>query len=62
MALNKQEYTFELNDRQQQFLARMVEKWKLPDEGKAVRILIDFAMHESGEQQRIFEPIRCSGC
>jgi hypothetical protein len=62
MAVNKQEYTFELNDRQHQFLGRMVEKWSLPDEGKAIRCLIDYAMHESDEEQRIFEPIRCSGC
>ena len=58
----KEQYTIELNDRQYEYLQRMVKKYDLPDEGKAVRILVDFAMHEPGEEDRLFTDIRCSGC
>ena len=58
----KQEHTVELKERQVQFVDRMVEKYGLPDRGKAIRILIDFAMHETGDQKRIFEDTRCSSC
>jgi Arc/MetJ-type ribon-helix-helix transcriptional regulator len=58
----KNEYTIELNDRQHEFLERMVQAHGLPDVGKAVRCLVDFAMHEPGEQERVFDEIRCSGC
>ena len=58
----KQEHTVALKERQIQYLDRMVEKYGLPDRGKAIRILVDFAMHETDDEKRIFEDTRCSGC
>jgi len=54
--------TIEFKPRQVDYLRRMVEKHGLPDAGKAVRILIDFALHERDEEERIFTKLRCSGC
>lgn len=54
--------TFGLKERQLNYIRRMTEKYDLPDEGKTVRILIDFAMHETEEEERIFTVMRCSGC
>ncbi|MBT8486864.1 MAG: hypothetical protein HKO59_12215 [Phycisphaerales bacterium] len=58
----KEPYTIELNDRQHEYLERMRDKYDLPDVGKAVRVLVDFAMHEPAEEARLFTDIRCSGC
>ncbi len=54
--------TFELKERQISYIRRMTEKHGLPDESKAIRILIDFALHEPDEEERIFTVMRCSGC
>ncbi len=59
---DKQEITVELTERQIEFLDRMVEKHGLPDRGKAVRCLVNFASDESGEEDRIFGEIRCLDC
>jgi hypothetical protein len=60
--IQKTPLTVDLKDRQLEFIRRMIKKHDLPDEGKAIRILVDFAMHESAEEERIFTNIRCSGC
>lgn len=43
------------------FLTEMVEKHALPDIGKAVRVLIDYAM-EDGDTDEIFGEVRCLRC
>ena len=58
----KTAYDIELNDRQHEYLERMAKKHDLPDLGKAVRVIVDFAMHEPDEESRIFGEMRCSGC
>jgi hypothetical protein len=58
----KEQCTIDLKERQRDYLRRMVETHNLPDESKAIRILIDFAMHEPAEEERIFTTIRCAGC
>jgi len=58
----KQTHSIDLKQRQVEYLERMVKKHGLPDVGKAVRILIDFALHEADEEVRIFTKFRCSGC
>ena len=45
-----------------EYLERMRAKYDLPDLSKTVRILVDFAMHERDEEERIFTQMRCSGC
>ena len=58
----KQPHPIELKQRQVEYLERMTKKHGLPDVGKAVRILVDFALHETDEEERIFAKLRCSGC
>ncbi len=58
----KTPHTIDLKDRQYEYLERMIAKHDIPDVGKAVRILVDFAMHEREEEDRIFTKMRCSGC
>ncbi|MHC5115169.1 MAG: hypothetical protein ACYTGP_12165 [Planctomycetota bacterium] len=60
--MNKNPHTIELKQRQLEYLERMVKKHGLPDVSKAVRILVDFALHEADEEERIFTKMRCSGC
>ena len=45
----KETYEIELNDRQLEYIERMRDKHDIPDNGKVVRCLIDFAMHEPNE-------------
>ena len=54
--------TIEFKERQLNYIRRMTEKHGIPDESKTMRILVDFAMHETGEEERIFTVLRCSGC
>lgn len=62
MADHKQ-YTLELKEAQFQYLTRMAKKHDLPDEGKALRCLINFAIEQKeGVERDIFEEIRCFDC
>jgi hypothetical protein len=58
----KQTVSIELEERQIQFLNEMVNNYALPDVGKAVRCLVDYAQESTGEQSTIFEEIRCLDC
>ncbi len=60
---DNRKYTLELKEAQFQYLTRMAKKYDLPDEGKAVRCLINFGTEqdESGERG-IFEEVRCLDC
>ena len=55
-------YTIELKERQMAFIKEMVEKHNLPDESKAIRCLINFAMQETGHETSIFTELRCLHC
>ena len=59
---DKQEITVELTTRQIEFMDQMIEKYGLPDRGKAMRCLVNFASDESDEEERIFGEIRCLDC
>ena len=58
----KQIYSIELEERQFQFLEQMVNQYSLPDVGKAVRCLVDYAVSEQNQQSTIWEQIRCLDC
>lgn len=58
----KQTVSFELEERQIQFLEQMVDEYALPDKGKAMRCLLDYATESPGERSSIFQEIRCLDC
>ena len=58
----KQDYTIELEERQYKFLQEMVNKYALPDVGKAVRCMADYAVDNPERQDDLFMEIRCLDC
>ncbi len=46
---------------QRKFLQEMAEKYGLPDEHKALRVLVTYAMEE-GDSDDIFKFVRCHHC
>ena len=61
MAGDKTERNVMLSDEQVDFLEEMAKQYDLPDVDKVLRVLIDYAM-EDGDQEEIFEQIRCLRC
>jgi hypothetical protein len=61
MSGDKTAHSFELVDDQAAFLAEMAAAYDLPDAGKALRALIDYAMDE-GDRDQIFNEVRCLRC
>jgi len=63
MAKNKETISVDLEEDQLNWLAAIVEKFELPDESKALRILLDYMMEET-EEEKIFdiENMRCKHC
>ncbi len=57
----KVEHAFELNDDHVDWLKEMTEKYALDDEGKALRIVLDYVM-EAADLNTVFEVIRCNHC
>lgn len=55
-------YTLDLKPQQYEFLQEMARVHHLPDESKALRCLINFAMQEEQHQKAIFEEVRCTEC
>ena len=54
--------SIELESAKVEFLEEMVRKYSLPDVGKAVRCLINYAREHPAEQESIFGEIRCIDC
>lgn len=63
MAGVKVKVEHELRDYHLSFIRDMMEKYKIPDEGKAIRILLDFALMD-GDLDKIFDKrnMRCISC
>ena len=63
MAGNKEGFTFEARDYHLSFLRDMMKKYDIKDEGKALRILLDFAVAD-GDLDLIFSKknMRCIAC
>ena len=57
----KTSYSVELNDDQITWLKKMAEKYSIDDEGKALRIVLDFVQEEA-DLDAVFEQIRCGHC
>ena len=58
----RQEYDIELKDFQKDYLAGITEKYDLPDMGKAIRCLIDYAIEMEEQEIEIFKLERCHSC
>jgi len=63
MAKNKENINVEIAVDHLDWLANIVEKFELPDESKALRILLDYVIEEADEED-IFdiENMRCRHC
>ena len=57
----KVEHAYELNDDHPTWLKEMADKYDLEDENKALRIILDYVMHEA-DHDEVFEEIRCNHC
>jgi len=57
----KTEYSIELNLDHMAWLKEMCEKYTLDDEGKALRIVLDY-IKEEADLESVFEEIRCNHC
>ena len=58
----KTTYQIDLTGDQYQFLQSAKEQYKIPDESKAVRIVIDYLMSNPQIQESVFSESRCLGC
>ena len=58
----RQEYEIELKEFQKEYLSNMAEKYDLPDMGKAIRCLIDYAIDDDSLENDIFKLERCHSC
>lgn len=61
MAGDKTAHSFDLVADQAAFLQAMADEHSLPDAGKALRCLIDYAMEEA-DRDAIFTQVRCLRC
>jgi hypothetical protein len=57
-----QSRTIELESAKLQFLEEMVAKYGLPDVGKAVRCLVNYARENPERLDEIFDEVRCADC
>ncbi len=57
----RQAASFDLYPEQQEWLSEMTKKFALPDESKALRVLLEFARTEA-DLEAVFNDIRCTRC
>lgn len=57
----KEVYSFELNEDAAAWLEEMATQYNLADTDKALRIVLDYVMHEA-DKDEVFEEIRCNHC
>ena len=52
----------ELEPAQMRYLETMMVRYGIPDSGKAVRVLVNFAMAAPEQEETIFRKTRCRHC
>lgn len=62
MAKDAQSVTVELETEKIEFLKTMAERHGLPDIGKAVRCLVNYAREHEDKHADIFDEVRCLDC
>ena len=55
-------HAVELETEKVDFLKEMVETYSLPDMGKAIRCLINYARENPDKREAIFAEVRCLDC
>jgi hypothetical protein len=58
----KDKYTFDLKPRQYEYLQQIASSYEMPDESKALRALIDYAISYPDDEHHIFGETRCLDC
>lgn len=61
MAAPKTSLQFEINEHQLAWLRDMAVRFELPDEHKALRVVLEHAIQD-GDLDEIFTTIRCGNC
>lgn len=59
---DKMERKIDLEPAKVEFLEQMVKTYGLPDIGKAVRCLVNYARENPDQQASIFGEVRCHDC
>jgi hypothetical protein len=59
---DKAEHSIPLEPAKVEFLQEMAKSYELPDIGKAVRCLIDYARENPDKQAAIFGEVHCQDC
>jgi len=59
---DKAEHSIPLEAEKVEFLQEMAKSYQLPDIGKAVRCLIDYARENPDQQPAIFGEVHCQDC
>ena len=62
MPKDAQSYAFDLESGKIEFLERMAKEHGLPDIGKAIRCLINYARENPDRHADIFNDMRCLDC
>jgi len=62
MAKDAKSYPIDLEEEKVQFLQQIVERHHLPDMGKAVRCLINYARENPDRHADIFDQVQCLDC
>jgi hypothetical protein len=55
-------FEFQLDSDQYELLSSAVEKYKVHDEGKALRIVLDYLVSNPDVHEEVFTRIRCLHC
>ena len=55
-------FTVELETEKLEFLQTMAQQFGLPDAGKAIRCLINYARENPDRHSEIFDEVRCLDC
>ncbi|MDE2998296.1 MAG: hypothetical protein OXU79_04370 [Gemmatimonadota bacterium] len=62
MFKDKKTFEITLETHHKAFLDEVAARYGLEDASKAVRCLVNFAIDEPDEQDRIFDEVRCLDC
>jgi hypothetical protein len=52
----------DLKESQVEFLEGVLKQYAIPDIPKAIRVLVEYAIHEEDRRDEIFAVLRCRDC
>ena len=62
MAGDKETYEIELNPDQMGFVRAMKDKYAIADEGKVMRVIMDYLISNADVHDSVFTQVRCLRC